>query len=128
MVGVGQPPSRSIKKGATTSSIYQHECGEASHPAGGVGRASPTAARLEAALATGDPDSEVTVAWWAAQQLCLAYAKADPAAGRAKALIDQLADCPVRELGRLRSSIPPAIGRSRPLVACWYISTPPGVT
>jgi transposase len=61
------------------------------------------AARLEAALAAGDPDGEVTVAWWAAQQLCLAYAKTDLAAarGHADALIDQLLDCPVPEVARL---------------------------
>jgi transposase len=61
------------------------------------------AARLEAALAAGDPDGEVTVAWWAAQQLCLAYATTDTTAGRVRAqdLIDQLLDCPVPELARL---------------------------
>jgi hypothetical protein len=33
----------------------------------------PALARLDAALTVGDPDGVVTVAWWAAQQLCLAY-------------------------------------------------------
>jgi transposase len=67
-------------------------------------RLSETAsARLDAALAAGDPDGEVTVAWWAAQQLCLAYAKTDLDAGRAHAdaLIDQFLDCPVPEVARL---------------------------
>jgi hypothetical protein len=31
-------------------------------------------ARLSAGLAAGDPDGELATAWWAAQQLCLAYA------------------------------------------------------
>jgi transposase len=63
----------------------------------------PAMARLDAALAAGDPDGEVTVAWWAAQQLCLAYAKTDLAAGRAHAdrLIDDFLDCPVPEVARL---------------------------
>ena len=67
-------------------------------------RLTPAAlARLDAALAVGDPNGEVTVAWWAAQQLCLAYAKTDLAAGRAHAdaLIDKLLDCPVPEVARL---------------------------
>lgn len=67
-------------------------------------RLGPSAsARLDAALAAGDPDGEVTVAWWAAQQLCLAYANTDLAAGRARAdrLIDDFLDCPVPEVARL---------------------------
>ena len=67
-------------------------------------RLSPGAiARLDTALAAGDPTGEVTVAWWAAQQLCLAYAKTDPASGRAHAtkLIDDFLDCPVPEVARL---------------------------
>jgi transposase len=60
-------------------------------------------ARLDAALAVGDPDGEVAVAWWAAQQLCLAYAMTDLAAGRDRAdqLIDEFLDCPVPEVARL---------------------------
>jgi transposase len=63
----------------------------------------PALARLDAALAAGDPDGEVTVAWWAAQQLCLAYAHTDLTAGRAHAdaLIDDFLDCPVPEVARL---------------------------
>ena len=59
--------------------------------------------RLQAALAAGDPTGEVAVAWWAAQQICLAYAIPDPAAGRAHAadLIPKLIDCPVPEVARL---------------------------
>ena len=67
-------------------------------------RLTPAAlARLDTALAVGDPDGEVTIAWWAAQQLCLAYAHADLAAGRAHAVqvIDQFLDCPVPEVARL---------------------------
>jgi hypothetical protein len=53
--------------------------------------------------AAGDPDGEVAVAWWAAQQLCLAYAIGDLTAARTHAaeLIDTLLDCPVPEVARL---------------------------
>jgi len=67
-------------------------------------RLSPTAiARLNAALSAGDPDYEVTVAWWCAQQVALAYATKDLAAGRRQAeqTIDTLLDCPVPEISRL---------------------------
>ena len=67
-------------------------------------RLSPAATtKLTAALAAGDPDGEVTTAWWAAQQLCLAYAITDPAAGRRHAadLIDTLISCPVPEVARV---------------------------
>jgi transposase len=67
-------------------------------------RLTPSAlARLDTALAVGDPNGEVTVAWWAAQQLCLAYARTDLPAGRAHAdaLIDKFLDCPVPEVARL---------------------------
>jgi transposase len=59
--------------------------------------------RLQAALAVGDPDGEVAIAWWAVQQICLAYAIADPAAGKAHAaeLIPKLASCPIPEVARL---------------------------
>ena len=59
--------------------------------------------KLTAALAAGDPDGEVTTAWWAAQQLCLAYAITDPATGRrhASELIDTLISCPVPEVARV---------------------------
>jgi transposase len=67
-------------------------------------RLTPAAlARLDTGLALGDPDGEVTVAWWAAQQLCLAYATTNLTAARvhADALIDDLLDCPVPEIARL---------------------------
>src|SRR5690606_6557427 len=64
-------------------------------------RLSPKALdRLQAALAAGDPDGEVAITWWAAQRICLAYAIADPAAGKAHAaeLIPKLASCPIPEV------------------------------
>jgi transposase len=67
-------------------------------------RFSPRAlARVQAALRRGDPDGEVTAAWRAAQQICLAYAIPDPVEGRAHAehLIPTLVDCPVTEVARL---------------------------
>jgi transposase len=67
-------------------------------------RLTPTALnRVQAALVTGDPDGEVAVAWWAAQQICLAYAIPDPAAGKAHAadLSGTLASCPVPEVARV---------------------------
>jgi transposase len=67
-------------------------------------RLTPSAlARLDAALTAGDPDGEVTVAWWAAQQLCLAYAMRDLAAARVHAdrLVDQFLHNPVPEVARL---------------------------
>jgi transposase len=67
-------------------------------------RLSPTAvARLDAALAAGDPNYEVTVAWWCAQQITLAYATQNLAAGRrhAEQTIDTLLDCPVPEIRRV---------------------------
>lgn len=67
-------------------------------------RLSPSAvARLDAALSAGDPGYEVTVAWWCAQQVTLAYAAKDLAAGRRRAeqTIDTLLDCPVPEIRRL---------------------------
>jgi transposase len=59
--------------------------------------------RINTALAVGDPNGEVAVTWWAAQQLCLAYAIKDLTAARARAakLIDDLIDCPVPEVARL---------------------------
>jgi transposase len=59
--------------------------------------------RLSAGLAAGDPDGEVAVAWWAAQQLCLAYTISDLTTARANAaeLIEILLDCPVPEVARL---------------------------
>lgn len=67
-------------------------------------RLSPKAlAKVQAALATGDPDGEVAIAWWAAQQICLGYAITDPAAGKTHAadLIPKLVSCPVPEVACL---------------------------
>jgi transposase len=67
-------------------------------------RLSPHAvARLDAALSAGDPNYEVTVAWWCAQQVTLAYATKDLGAGRrhAEQTIDTLLDCPLPEIRRL---------------------------
>lgn len=59
--------------------------------------------RLCGGLAAGDPDGEVEVAWWAAQQLCLAYAMPDLTTARrhAAGLIDTFTTCPVPEVARL---------------------------
>lgn len=59
--------------------------------------------RVKSAMAVGDPDGELTVAWWAAQQICLAYAIPDPATGKqhAEQLIDTLVDCPVPEVAKV---------------------------
>lgn len=67
-------------------------------------RLSPSAiARLDAALSAGDPDCEVSVAWWCARQVTLGYASMDLAAARrhAEQTIDTLLDCPVPEIRRL---------------------------
>jgi transposase len=94
-------------------------------------RLSPSAiARLDAALSAGDPDCEVSVAWWCAQQVTLGYASMDLAAARrhAEQTIDTLLDCPVPESAGLvarspcgaRNTLPPstptapAMDRPRP--------------
>lgn len=76
-------------------------------------------AKLQAALATGDPDGEVAIAWWAAQQICLGYAIPDPAAGKTHAadLIPKLVACPVPEVARLGHTLAarvPGLLRHRP--------------
>jgi hypothetical protein len=43
--------------------------------------------RVTTAQAVGDPDGELAVAWWAAQQNCLAYAIPDPTTGRASGAV-----------------------------------------
>jgi len=60
-------------------------------------------ARLDAALAAGDPDYEVTVAWQCYQQLRSIYHATHPATGRAIAdkVIASFATCPIPEVARL---------------------------
>jgi transposase len=60
-------------------------------------------ARLQAALAVGDPHGEVTAAWICAQELARVYLAPDPATGRRRALevIEALLSCPVPEARRL---------------------------
>ncbi len=60
-------------------------------------------ARLDASLAAGDPDWEVTVAWQIAQAVRAAYHADDLATGRRQAarLLDQLPSCPIPEVARL---------------------------
>ena len=60
-------------------------------------------ARLEAALQTGDPGYEVTVAWHCYQQLRAIYHAPTPAEGhrRATRVIDSFATCPIGEVARL---------------------------
>jgi transposase len=77
---------------------------------GAAGRLTEKAvARLQAALAVGDPHGEVTAAWICAQDLARVYLAPDPGEGHRRALevIQALLSCPVpeaRPLGRtLRS-------------------------
>ena len=60
-------------------------------------------AKIGAALATGDPDGEVTLAWQIAQRLRGCYRSVDLPAGRqrAEALVDTLHGCPIPEAARL---------------------------
>ena len=59
--------------------------------------------RLEAALAAGDPDGEVAIAWQCAQWLRASYHADSPDDGRREAgrLIAALPSCPIPELARL---------------------------
>ncbi len=61
------------------------------------------AARLGAALAAGDPDGEVTLAWQIAQALRSCYHRPRLADGKrqAEALLDTLHTCPIGEAARL---------------------------
>jgi transposase len=64
-------------------------------------------AKLNAALAAGDPHGEVTIAWHAAQALAGALAQTDRPAG-ARAVLEMIAtyiDCPVPELARLARTL-----------------------
>jgi transposase len=60
-------------------------------------------AKLDAALAAGDPDWEVTIAWQAAQRLRAVYHAPTPAHGYrlAQQLLDELWTCPIPEIARL---------------------------
>ena len=60
-------------------------------------------ARIEAALQAGDPDWEVTVAWWSAQQLRAAYhaPTAEEGRRRAQAVLAGFAGSPIPEVARL---------------------------
>ncbi len=60
-------------------------------------------ARLDAALQTGDPDWEVTMAWQAAQRLRAVYHTENLADGRRQAeqLLEHLHTCPIPEIARL---------------------------
>jgi transposase len=60
-------------------------------------------ARLEAALATGDPDGEVWAAWLVAQHVLTIYTAPHPTAGQARVAraIDTARSCPVPEAQRL---------------------------
>lgn len=61
------------------------------------------AARLDTALAAGDPDGEVAIAWQAAQRLRAVYHDHDLRTGRRQAerLLQQLPTCPIPEIARL---------------------------
>jgi transposase len=69
-----------------------------------AGRLGPkAAARVQAALAAGDPHGEVTAAWICAQDLARVYLAPGPAEGirRAQQVIQALLTCPVPEAQRL---------------------------
>lgn len=61
------------------------------------------AAKLSTALAAGDPDGEVTLAWQVAQRLRAVYHTEQLADGRRQAerLLEQLPSCPIVEVARL---------------------------
>ncbi len=60
-------------------------------------------ARLNAALAAGDPTDEVAVAWSCYQQLRAAYNATNPATGRsiAEKVLASFPSCPIPEVARL---------------------------
>jgi transposase len=59
--------------------------------------------RLESGLALGDPDGEVAVAWWLAQDLCALYQRdsLDAARRDLDRLLARMTSCPVPEIARL---------------------------
>jgi len=59
--------------------------------------------RLEAALHTGDPNDEVLLAWYIAQDLAKVYLAPDPKAGKTRAatVIAAARSCPIGEVARL---------------------------
>jgi len=59
--------------------------------------------RIDAALAAGDPNWEVTIAWWSYQDLRSAYATKDLRAGKkiAERVLGSFHTCPVPEIARL---------------------------
>lgn len=59
--------------------------------------------KIITALKAGDPDGEVTIAWWCAQQVRAIYHADTPQQGRqrAEALLASLHTCPVPEIARL---------------------------
>jgi transposase len=61
------------------------------------------AAKLQTALAAGDPNFEVTVAWQIAQRLRAVYHTDQLADGRRQAerLLEQMPSCPIPEIARL---------------------------
>lgn len=60
-------------------------------------------ARIDAALQAGDPDWELTIAWWSAQQLRAVYhaPTAEEGRRRARILLNGLPGCPIPEVARL---------------------------
>jgi transposase len=59
--------------------------------------------RIQAGLAAGDPDWEVTVAWWSYQRLRSAFAAGSLQEGRkiAQHVLDSFHTCPIPEIARL---------------------------
>ncbi len=92
---------------------------------GAVTLSDPALARIEAALAAGDANWEVTTAWACAQQLRSVYHAPAVAQGRRRAeqALASLPTCPIPEvarLGRTRAACPPAVPRRTAIaVTCW---------
>jgi transposase len=88
-------------------------------------RLSPHARRrLEVGLELGDPDGEVAVAWWLAQDVCALYQQESLADARRDfdRLLARMTSCPVPEVARLGRTL----ASWRP--SCWPTGAPDGAS